>query len=389
MISLRKPIAELAPNLIREVAEAGFGRKDIIALWFGEGDQPTPGFIKDAALRGLDENHVYYTPNSGVPDLREAIRAYTKRIYGLDLARERITVTGSGMHAMMILMQALLDPGDEMVMVTPAWPNVAGAAAVMGGVTREVSLTPSNGSWFLDVDKVRAACGPKTRVVCFNSPSNPTGWVIDEGAAAALLAFCREKGLWLICDDVYSRIVYERNRAPLLVAEATEDDRVISVNSFSKSWSMTGWRLGWIVAPKAMERPLALLNEFSIAGPTSFVQDAGIAALAEGEEGIAEMMASYRECRDLIVGRLSAFPGVTLDAPAGAFYAFFKVEGLKDSLALAMRIMEETGVGLAPGRAFGEAGEGYLRACFAARPETLSLAMDRLEPFFNTYSGDA
>ena len=378
----RKLIAEIAPNLIREVADAGFGMDGVIPLWFGEGDLPTAGYVKDAAVRALAENHVYYLPNSGLPDLREAIREYTLRTYGLALERERITVTASGMQGIMLVMQALIDPGDEVVTITPAWPNLAGAARVMGGIVREVDLTARNGGWVLDLEKVFDACNEKTRAVCINSPSNPTGWMIDEAAGAALLAFCRERGIWLICDDVYSRIVYERNRAPFLVADADGEDRVISINSFSKSWSMTGWRLGWIVAPKELERALAILNEFNIAGPTSFVQHAGIAALREGEDDLSEMLAGYRRCRDIAVERLSALPGITLGRPDGAFYAFFRVDGLTDSLALAKRIVREAGVGLAPGRAFGEGGEGYLRACFATRPETLEKAMDRLETFF-------
>jgi aspartate/methionine/tyrosine aminotransferase len=378
----RKLIAEIAPNLIREVADAGFGMQGIIPLWFGEGDLPTAGYIKDAASQALADNHVYYLPNSGLPDLREAIRDYTNRTYGLVLDRERITVTASGMQGIMLVMQALIDPGDEVVTVTPAWPNLAGAARVMGGIVHEVNLTPRNGGWGLDVEKLFDACNEKTRAVCINSPSNPTGWMIDEGAGAALMEFCRKRGIWLICDDVYSRIVYERNRAPFLVANADEEDRVISINSFSKTWSMTGWRLGWIVAPAELERALAVLNEFNIAGPTSFVQHAGIAALREGEDDLSEMLAGFRRCRDIAVDRLSALPGITVGRPDGAFYAFFRVDGLTDSLALAKRIVREAGVGLAPGRAFGEGGEGYLRACFATRPETLEKAMDRLEAFF-------
>lgn len=382
MPSPRKQIAEITPNLIREVADSGFGMTDVIPLWFGEGDRPTADYVKDAAVRALAENRVFYLPNSGLPDLRDAIREYTRRIYGLALRRERITVTASGMQGIMLVMQALIDPGDEVVVVTPAWPNLAGAARVMGGIVCEVPLSLWNDGWRLDVERVFDTCGEKTRAICINSPSNPTGWVIDEGAGAALLDFCRRRGIWLICDDVYSRIVYERNRAPFLVCEADDEDRVISINSFSKTWSMTGWRLGWIVAPPELERALAILNEFNIAGPTSFVQHAGVAALNRGEADLPEMLASFHRCRDIAITRLSALPGVSVGWPDGAFYAFFRVEGLSDSLALAKRIVREAGVGLAPGAAFGAGGEGYLRACFATRPETLEKAMHRLEAFF-------
>ena len=378
----RNLIAGIQPNLIRAVADAGFGKEGVIPLWFGEGEQPTAGHVKDAAVRALAENHVFYLPNSGLPELREMIRDYTRNIYGVELARERITVTASGMQGIMLVLQAIVDPGDEVVVVVPSWPNMAGAARVLGGVIREVALTPGDDGWNLDLDALFAACGPKTRAVCINSPGNPTGWVIDEGRAAALLAFCRSRGIWLICDDVYSRIVYSRNRAPFLIADTDENDRVISINSFSKTWSMTGWRLGWVVAPPALEAPLAALSEFNIAGPTAFVQHAGIAALRDGEQDFADLMTNFRQCRDIAVERLSAMPGITVAPPEGAFYAFFRVDGLQDSLALAQRIVQEAGVGLAPGVAFGQVGEGWLRACFATRPETLSTAMDRLEDFF-------
>ncbi len=379
----RERVVNLAPNRIREVAELGFHMPDVIPLWFGESDRPTPDFIKQAAVQALADNRVFYTPNSGVPALRDAVCDYHAGVYGWEVTRDRVTVTASGMQGIMLTMQALVEPGDEVVIVSPEWPNAAGATEVMGGRAVEVPLTLANGTWSLEVERVAAACNARTRAICVNSPNNPTGWVIDEDTARELLALCRRRGIWLICDDVYNRIVYGRDHAPLIAAMAEPDDRVVSINSFSKAWNMTGWRLGWIVAPAALEKTFQVLTEFNISGPTAFVQYAGIAALRDGEDFIADNRADLQRCREMVLERLAAMPGLAATRPQGAFYAFFRVPGLTDSLAFAKRLLTEAGVGLAPGSAFGACGEGFLRLCYATRPETVAKALDRLEGFFS------
>ncbi len=377
--AIRPLIAALPFSRIREISRLGMGRDDVIALWFGEPDRPTPEFICAAARRAMDQGHTFYTPNRGIPELRQALAAYQGGLYGREVGIERITVTASAMNAIMVLMQTLLGPEDRMVAVVPLWPNAIEAARVQGAEVVEVPLTPGEGGWRLDLDRLFAACDRRTRVLFVNSPNNPTGWMMAADEQTAVLAFCRRRGIWLIADEVYDRIAYEGGRAPSLVELAEPEDLVVAVNSFSKSWCMTGWRMGWVTAPESLGRVLEMMNEYNVAGANTIAQHAGVTALAEGEPFIAETVAHYRRGRDLVYQRFAAMERVAMALPPAAFYAFFAVDGLDDGLAFAKRLVLEHGVGLAPGSAFGESGEGYLRLCFASTPETLGRALDRLE----------
>ena len=378
---MRPEIERLGESLIRDVAEANIGRAGVIPLWFGEPDAPTPDFIKQAAVRALDANHVFYTQNRGIPPLREAIAAYAGRLHGRPFPIDRITVTASGMSAIMLVSQAIVAPGDNVVAVGPIWPNCVETVHVMGGETRIVPLhAVEGGGWRLDLDRLLDACDDRTVAVMVNSPSNPTGWVMSAGEQLALLERCRARGIYVVADEVYVRLAFDLPRAPSFLDIAEPEDRVLAINSFSKSWSMTGWRLGWLTHDAALGGAFAKLNEYNLASPTTFVQHAGITAVEEGDSFIESTVERYRRNRDLVVQRLGAMRRVRLPRPDGAFYAFFAVDGMTDSLAFAHELIETAGVGLAPGRAFGEAGEGRLRLCFAAGADTLSQALDRLEP---------
>ncbi len=381
---VRPEIERLGESLIRHVAEANIGRDDVIPLWFGEPDTATPDFIKQAAVRALEADRVFYTQNRGIPPLREAIAGYAGNLHRREIGTERITVTASGMSALMLCSQAIVAPGDNMVAVGPIWPNCVETAHVMGGETRIVPLDLSaDGGWRLDLDRLFDACDDRTVGVLVNSPANPTGWVMTAGDQLALLERCRERGIYVVADEVYIRLAYNAPRAPSFLDIAEPDDRVLVVNSFSKSWSMTGWRLGWLTHAPELGGAFAKLNEYNLASPVTFVQHAGITAVEEGEPFVESILERYRRNRDLVVQRLGAMRRVRLPRPDGAFYVFFAVDGVSDSLALAHELIETAGVGLAPGRAFGEAGEGRLRLCFAAGADTLSQAMDRLEPHLN------
>ena len=378
---LRPEIEGLGESLIRAVAEANIGRAGVIPLWFGEPDTPTPDFIKQAAVRALEANHVFYTQNRGIPPLREAIAGYVARLHGRPIGTERITVTASGMSAIMLTAQAIVAPGDNVVAVGPIWPNCVETVHVMGGETRIVAIEAADGGgWRLDLDRLFDACDERTVAVMVNSPSNPTGWVMSADDQRALLERCRERGIYVVADEVYVRLAFDLPRAPSFLDIAEPDDRVVAINSFSKSWSMTGWRLGWLTHAAELGEPFAKLNEYNLASPTTFVQHAGIVAVEQGDEFIESLVERYRRNRDLVVQRLGAMRRVRLPRPDGAFYAFFAVDGMTDSLGFARELIETAGVGLAPGRAFGEAGEGRLRLCFAAEADTLSKALDRLEP---------
>jgi aspartate/methionine/tyrosine aminotransferase len=320
-----------------------------------------------------------------LPALREAVSAYHRRIYGCVVDPARVTVTGSGMQALALTAQALLSPGDDAVVVTPTWPNMPGAAKLAGARIVTAAIIERNGRWAFDSDRLFAAVGPTTRAVILSTPNNPTGWVMGDAEQSRFLAFCRERGIWIVCDDVYSRLYYSAPHAPLLLAKAEPDDLVISVNSFSKAWNMTGWRLGWIIAPRSLTSMLGALTEYNISCMPGFVQEAGIIALEEGESYIAGLMAKLAANRDLVAARLSAIPGVRFGRPEGTFYTFFSVNGLNDSVATAKRLVREARVGVAPGRAFGKEGEGYLRLCFARERDDLEEALDRIAAFLASY----
>ena len=378
---LRPEIEGLGESLIRAIAEDNMGRDGVIPLWFGEPDTPTPDFIKQAAVRALEANHVFYTQNRGIPPLREAIAGYAARLHDRPMETERITVTASGMSAIMLTSQAIVAPGDNVVAVGPIWPNCVETVHVMGGETRIVPLEATDGGgWRLDLDRLFDAGDDRTVAVMVNSPSNPTGWVMGAGEQRALLDRCRERGIYVVADEVYVRLAFDAPRAPSFLDIAEPGDRVVAINSFSKSWSMTGWRLGWLTHAAGLGDAFAKLNEYNLASPTTFVQHAGITAIEQGDGFIDSLVERYRRNRDLVVQRLGAMRRVRLPRPDGAFYAFFAVDGMTDSLGFARELIETTGVGLAPGRAFGEAGEGRLRLSFAAEADTLSQALDRLAP---------
>jgi aspartate/methionine/tyrosine aminotransferase len=385
---LRPSIVALENSLIREVGEAYIGRDDVIPLWFGEPDLPTPEFIKRAAVDALAADRVYYTQNRGIPELRDAIAAYASGLHGRPIGADRVTVTASGMSAIMLAAQALVDPGDNMVFVGPLWPNCREVVRIMGGEPRVVSLRPDQGgSWRLDLDRLLAAVDDRTVAVFVNSPSNPTGWVMEADEQLALLDASRRLGFHVVADEVYVRLAYGRPRAPSFLDLAEPDDRVIVVNSFSKSWSMTGWRLGWLTHAPAEGEIFAKLNEFNLASPTTFVQHAGVVAVRDGEPFVRDMVARYARNRDLVCERLARMRRVRSSPPDGAFYCFLAVEGVRDTLAFAKDLVARTGVGLAPGRAFGEEGEGWLRLCFATQEKTLVEGLDRLAVAFDGPSG--
>ena len=376
----RASMEGLDGSLIRAIFAEGAGVAGVIPLWFGEPDEVTPGFIREAAKRALDEGQTFYNSNFGIDPLRAAITAYQSGL-GRGSAFERVCVTASGVNAIMLVCQALLDPGDRVVLPEPFWPNLAGIPRVLGAEIATVPLSLQGAAWSMDLDALLAALTPGTRMVILNAPANPTGWMLSRAEQHVLLAHCRRHGIWILADDVYERVVFEGRASPSFLDIAEADDRVIGINSFSKSWAMTGWRLGWITAPAALMTALGKISEFNVSCSPPFVQLAGIVALEQGEAFIAATTARYREMRDLACARLGAIPGVSVPVPGGAMYSFFAVEGCTDSVALARALLHQARVGLAPGLAFGAAGEGCLRLCFAVGQERLELACARIASY--------
>lgn len=379
-LPIRPTIAELPSSKIREVANLGAGIDDVLPLWFGEPDRPTPDFINQAAISALNSGQTFYTANRGIPELRAALSDYMTDLHGLGIGIERISVTASAMNAIAVVMQALIDPGDNAVLVAPLWPNISACVRIMDGEPRFVRLDETESGWRLDLDRLFSSVDRRTRAVFINSPSNPTGWMMPAEDQQRVLDWFRERGIWVIADEVYDRIAFGVPRAPSFLDIAEPDDLVIRINSFSKTWCMTGWRLGWVTAPAAFGPTLEKMTEYNVANAPSMAQHAGIVALRDGNRFVHETVERYRVSRDAVYQRLRAFPRVRLSLPEAAFYAFFEVDGIDDSLAFAKKLVREVRVGLAPGIAFGAQGEGHMRLCFAASVDTLSQAMDRLEP---------
>ncbi|TMQ17319.1 MAG: aminotransferase class I/II-fold pyridoxal phosphate-dependent enzyme [Deltaproteobacteria bacterium] len=381
MLPIRPNIQELPASLIRAVTLTAKGIEDVIPLWFGEGDDVTPAFIREAAAEALHRGETFYGPNRGIPELRDAIQRYMRRIYGAEIEMDRIVASASAMNALMIAIQCLVGAGDSAVVIGPVWPNAENAIAAMGAEVRKVDLqVQPDGSWRLDLDRLVDACDATTRLIVVNSPSNPTGWMAGEDELRGVLEHARARGIWILADEVYARIVYGRRYAPSFVTLATADDPVVIVNSFSKSWSMTGWRLGWIIAPRELNVAIEKMTEFNISHPTTFAQWGGVAALDRGDDYVDALVRRYAEAAELVYQRLSEVPRVRLSRPRSAFYAFFGVDGVTDSFGYAVELIRRARVGLAPGVAFGAAGEGHLRLCFAASLPKLSQALDRLVP---------
>ena len=377
---MREAIKDLPGSKIREVANAGLGRNDVLPFWFGESDEVTPAHIRQAAADSLARGETFYSHNLGLIELREAIAAYVSALHGpVDVSR--IAVTSSGVTALMLAMQMLLDAGDEVVAVVPVWPNLTAQPAILGARVMRVPLRPdAAGAWRLDIGELLAAITPQTRLLLVNSPNNPTGWTLTRAEQQRLLDHCRATGTWLLADEVYERVYFEGGAAaPSFLDIATSEDRLVVAHSFSKSFLMTGWRLGWLVLPAGHTDAAGKLLEFNTSCAPVFIQRAGQAALATAATSVPELTARLKICRDTLLPGLQALPGVQVAVPPGGLYAFFRVEGEDNSLAFAKRLVAEHGLGLAPGAAFGAEGEGWLRWCFASHdPARLGLGLDRL-----------
>lgn len=384
----RPAVQALRPSRIREVANAAMGRDDLLAFWFGEPDEVTPQFIRDAAVASLEAGETFYSQNLGLPQLREAIAAYIARLHAPTVADE-IAVTSSGLSALQLAAQALVGAGDRVVEVTPLWPNLVEIPKILGAHVECVPLVFSPQGWRLDLDRLLSALTPDTKAVFINSPNNPTGWTIDRTSQRTVLEHCRRHGIWLIADDAYERLHYADDApvAPSFLDIAQDGDRLLSTNTFSKSWLMTGWRLGWLRAPRTLIDEMPKLIEYNTSCAPVFVQRAGLVAITQGEAVIERTRERFRQSRDFLVEQLRAIPGVQVALPAGAMYAFFKVEGVGDSLALCKHLVSQTGLGLAPGIAFGDEGEGFVRWCFAASEEKLADGIGRLRRGLRSFAG--
>jgi len=371
---------------IRELAEIAMSMEGVIRLYFGESNLPTPKYIQEAATKALEEGYTFYTENAGLPGLRQDLAAYYQRLQGVELdPRSEIVITASGVQALNLAIRCVLDPGDEAIVLSPAWPNHSANVRLANGIPVEIPLVLRGERYGIDFDRLDEAVTRRTRLLIYTSPSNPLGWVATEEEQRELLEFSRRHDLWLLADEVYDRLYYRVSEAgipaPSILREATREDAVLVAQSFSKAYCMTGWRIGWLVARKDLAEKATQLNEFIVSHAPSFIQRAAQTALAQGEEDLKKMLATLRKNRDFCLETLRRIPGITVPIPDGAFYLFPRIEGLTDSFSFCRRLLEETRVGLAPGVAFGAGGEGSVRLCYAAERPLLEEAMERLERF--------
>jgi aspartate/methionine/tyrosine aminotransferase len=377
----RADIRRIPLENISSLAGNAFGDPDIIPLWFGEGDVPTPPFIGEAMSRSVAAGQVFYTHQNGIPELRAALAQYLTGLNRTPIGPERITVATSGMNAIMLAVQLIAEAGDNIVVIDPVWPNMGGMAQLVGAQVRSVRMDHGPEGWTLDVDKLAAAFDGRTRGVFYASPGNPTGAMVPIQTQAAMLALCRRHGVWLIADEVYNRLVFGVKSAPSILDHAEAEDRLLVVNSFSKSWAMTGWRLGWLTHPPSLGPTLAMMVQYTTSGTTTFIQHAGVAAITQGEPFVAWMRAYCEAGMGIVCDALEGMSRVKLGRrPAAGMYAFFQIDGMPDARRACLEILEQTRVGLAPGMFFGPGSESFLRLCVCRAPEVLRHAMQRLAP---------
>ncbi|MGB7299436.1 MAG: pyridoxal phosphate-dependent aminotransferase [Burkholderiaceae bacterium] len=385
-------ISGLNESLILQVAARALARDNSIRLYAGESDQPTPRFIIEAANEAMLRGETRYVLSRGIQPLRDAIARYLRRTYHTDIQANRITVTVGGMQAISQSLLAIMEPGDQVIIPVPVWPNILEAVQAVGGQAVAVPMQFSTtAGWQLNMNHLVDAITPATRAIFINSPANPTGWVMGADDMRALLALCRDRGIWIISDEVYGRLVYpraDRNTtqaaiAPSLLSYIKAEDQVIVTNTMSKNWSMTGWRIGWVVAPPSMGLVYDNLMQYSSTGATTFAQHAAVAALDNGEQHIDSLIEQCRIGRDIVCDALAGVPDIRLAKPDGAFYLFFGLDGLTDSRQLAFDLLDATGVALEPGAAFHPRGEGWMRLCFGVSHPTLTQAADRITEFLS------
>ena len=381
-------IRGLASSLIREVADIGMAQSNVLPFWFGESDQTTPQFIREEAIRSLSGGETFYTQNLGRPYLREAIANYLTNLHERPFSAEQIVATNSGVTGLLLASELLLSPHNKVVIVTPLWPNIGEIPKIFNANVTRVSLKIHNNRWALDLEQLLDALTPDTRALILNSPNNPTGWTIDDDSVGIILQHCRKHGIWVISDDVYERLVHDSalRSAPSFLKQGEPGDRLISVNSFSKAWLMTGWRAGWMVVPSELTGDLAKLIEYNTSCMFEPVQRAAVVALHQGEPEITRQRAMLTHTRTVLTNALARLPGVEVPDAGGAMYVFFRIAGNTDSVALAKRLVLEAGLGLAPGAAFGPEGNGWLRWCHAVSDESRLLeGVSRLEKFLENF----
>lgn len=372
---------KMSTNKAAELLRYGKNKPGCISLAQGEGSLATPSFICEAVQKSLADGKTFYGFGSGITELRQEIATYHARIYGHNIPINRIAVTSSGTNAVHLALMSILEEGDEVIALTPIWKNLIGITELAGGKIIDVPMFQKDGQWAFNLDMFLDKVTHRTKAMMIVSPNNPTGWTMSKDNIKSILEFARARGIWIIADEVYGRTMHDISTAPSFLDFAEDDDLLYVINSFSKSWAMTGWRLGWLIGPSTAENKICDLILYENMGPPTFTQYAGITALRHGEDFILTQKKLWKENQEIVVNHLSQFDKISLVKSPAAFYAFFKIEGEEDSFAFARKLIDESGVSLAPGGAFGEGFNDYLRLCFAAEKSVLNEALERISPF--------
>ena len=371
--------ARLAPESgIVAVMNHGRRREGIIPLWAGEGDLPTPDFIRKAGADALLAGETFYTWQRGIPELREALARYHSRHFSTKLTEDNFLVTGSGMQSIQLALQAVAGHGDEVVYFSPAWPNFAAAARICGAKAVAVQLDIGKNGWTLDIEKLKASITSRTKAIFINSPSNPTGWTADKETLRDILKLARKHGIWIIADEIYALFSYSNKRAASFLDIMDPEDRVIFVNSFSKNWAMTGWRIGWLTVHPNLAQVFENLIQYSTSGVAQFMQKGAVVALDHGDDFIEMQVSRARQARDILCDALASTGKAQVIPPDGAFYLFFGLDGISDSMSAAFSMVDQANIGVAPGAAFGNGADSYFRICFNRKLDDIRTAADRL-----------
>ncbi|MDK3019809.1 pyridoxal phosphate-dependent aminotransferase [Pseudodonghicola flavimaris] len=380
LAAIRGNLVDLETENIAALAARAADKPDLIALWYGEGDLVTPEYIRQAAKDALDQGQTFYVPQmAGAPALTAALAAYQSDLHGVPLSEDRSTITPGGMQAVHLAFSLILQAGDNAVYVEPQWPNIRHAIQVAGAEPRAVSLDLVEGEWRLDLDKLFDACDARTKAIVFSSPSNPCGWVADPETYRALIAFSRKTGIWIISDEVYSRLMAEGRAAPSLLQVAEPEDLAMCINGFSKAWAMTGWRIGWLNHPASVAPVVRAMTQYMNSGTAAMIQAGALAALTRGEDTVTmvrDRLSAGMDAAYSVLGRANSV--VLPERPRGGMYTFFRIEGEDDADRSCLRMVEEASVGLAPGGLFGREFRGWIRMCIARDPKEIASACERL-----------
>jgi aspartate/methionine/tyrosine aminotransferase len=366
----------------REIARSG---KKLFNLDVGEPDFDTPEHIKEAAIKALMEGFTHYTSSLGMIELRRAIAEHLMERRRVEINPDReIIVTPGAKHAIYCACLATLNPGDEAIVLTPTWPT---HFTCVEAAEAKVVEVPCGETYSLDEEELKGKLTDKTRMIVLNSPNNPTGGVLNAEDLKVIADLASERGIFVLSDEIYDEIVYDGVEAGSMISFENIRDRVILINGFSKTYAMTGWRLGYAVANKNIIEAMNRIQQATTTCPASFVQRAGIAALKGPQEHVKKMVEEYDRRRKYIVNRLNEIAGVHCTMPKGAFYVFPRFSSLKmPSFEISIKLLEEEGVCTTPGSVFGECGEGHIRLSYATSFETIVEAMERIKGFVEKYS---